>query len=177
MHGQALGEDEVVYVKTQLGFNPDDKFVVPDGVYEYFSECKSRGAQLEEEWNKLMRSYKDKYPKEAEELQRRISGKLIADWESLIPSKDKLPTEAQPTRKSSGIVLSALAPKDNSLMVGSADLLESTFVSWKGMSEFQNPASGLGDYSGRQIRYGIREHAMVGMGNGMAAYQKGCFLP
>lgn len=175
-HGQALGDDDVANVKKSLGFDPSEKFVVPQKVYEYFNDRKVRGVQLEKEWNGLMAEYSAKYPEESAELKARMEGKLPG-WESLVPPKKDLPTAAQPTRKSSGIMVQALAPKYKSFMIGSADLLESTFVSWDGMVEFQNPESGLGDYAGRQIRYGIREHAMVAMGNGLAAYHKGMILP
>ncbi|WVW83577.1 transketolase [Kwoniella bestiolae CBS 10118] len=177
-HGQALGDEEVAYVKTQLGFNPEDKFVIRSKAYEYFSECKSKGEQAEQEWNELFRQYQAKYPTEYSELNRRIKGEWASEgWQDLLPSKADLPHAAQPTRKSSGIVVQALVPKFNSFVAGSADLLESTFVSFKDQVEFQKPESGLGDYSGRQIRFGIREFAMVGLGNGIAAYQKGMFIP
>ena len=191
VHGQALGVDDVKYVKEQLGFDPEKKFVISDEVYKYFGECKSTGQKLEAEWNDLMGRYKQAHPELATELERRMSGKLV-DWEKDIPTKDQLPKEPTATRKSSGIVVQKLVPKDEAFMVGSADLLESTFVSWKDMVEFQKvsatirrgevidalqPDSGLGDYSGRQVRWGIREHAMVAAGNGLAAYQRGCFLP
>ncbi|KAG7527769.1 hypothetical protein FFLO_06611 [Filobasidium floriforme] len=177
-HGQALGDDEVAYVKSQLGFDPSQKFCIPDKVYDYFSGCKDKGAKAEREWDATMEQYASRYPDEYKELEFRRSGKFAPDgWEELLPAKDKLPQAAQPTRKSSGLAVQALVPKYNSFIAGSADLLESTFVNFDGQIEFQNPASGLGDYSGRQLRYGIREFAMVGLGNGMAAYQKGAFIP
>ncbi|WWC61577.1 transketolase [Kwoniella dejecticola CBS 10117] len=177
-HGQALGDDEVAYVKRQLGFKPEDKFVIPPKVYEYFSGIKAKGAKAEQEWNETYKQYRQRYPQEYEELSRRICGEWTAEaWQDALPSKAKLPQEPQPTRKSSGIVVQALAPKYKTFVAGSADLLESTFVNFKDQIEFQKPSSGLGDYSGRQIRYGIREFAMVGIGNGMAAYQKGAFIP
>lgn len=71
----------------------------------------------------------------------------------------------------------ALIPEDKTFLVGSADLCESTFVHWDNMVEFQNPKSGYGDYSGRQVRYGIREHAMVAAANGIAAWHKGAIIP
>ncbi|WWC70483.1 transketolase [Kwoniella pini CBS 10737] len=177
-HGQALGDDEVAYVKTQLGFKPEDRFVIPPKVYEYFSGIKDKGAKVEQQWNETFSQYRRKYPAEHEELSRRISGEWTTeDWQHSLPSKADLPQAAQPTRKSSGIVVQALAPKYKTFVAGSADLLESTFVNFKGQVEFQKPGSGLGDYSGRQIRYGIREFGMVGIGNGIAAYQKGAFIP
>lgn len=175
-HGQALGDDQVARVKTALGFDPADKFVVPDDVYAYWADVRTKGARAEAEWNALWESYQAAYPKEGAELRSRLAGRLEG-WESLVPPKSALPSAAQPTRKSSGIMVEALAPKYKSLMVGSADLLESTFVSWPGMEEFQAPSTGLGSFAGRQVRFGIREFAMVAVGNGLAAYHRGMVLP
>jgi dihydroxyacetone synthase len=177
-HGQALGDDEVSYVKQQLGFDPNQKFVIPDKVYQYFAECKTKGADAEKQWNELYGKYAQAHPDLHEELELRLSGKFAKDdWTKPLPAKKDLPQAEQPTRKSSGIVVQALAPKFKSFVAGSADLLESTFVNFDGQVEFQKPSSGLGDYSGRQIRYGIREFAMVGLGNGMAAFHKGMIIP
>ena len=137
VHGAALGEDDVVYVKTQLGFNPDAKFVIPPKVYEYFAECKTKGAKLESEWNEMFIRYKSAYPTEAKELERRLSGKLLDGWEGSLPKKEDLPKGLTATRKSSGIILNTLVPKDKTFVAGSADLIESTFVSFDGMTEFQ----------------------------------------
>ncbi|KAK8853030.1 transketolase [Kwoniella newhampshirensis] len=177
VHGAALGADDVEHVKKQLGFKPDEHFVIPPKVYDYFAEVKTEGAKLEAEWNDMMSKYKETYPTEAAELQRRMEGKLVDGWAATIPTKDKLPKDPIPTRKASGIMVQTLVPNDASFVAGSADLMESTFVNFKGQTEFQNPKLGNGDYSGRQIRYGIREFAMVAVGNGLAAYQKGMFIP
>jgi dihydroxyacetone synthase len=180
VHGAALGEEEVDYVKTQLGFDPAKHFYIPQKAYDYFADCKQKGQELEAEWNDAMAKYKQRYPEEEAELQRRIQGKLADNIESLfakLPTKDKLPQSPQPTRKASGIALNAIVPTNKSFVAGSADLMESTFVNFDGQVDFQKPSSGLGDYTGRQIRYGIREFAMAGIANGLAAYQKGMFLP
>lgn len=196
VHGAALGDEDVRHVKESLGFNPEDKFVIPPKVYDYFQECKPKGAAAESEWNKTMEQYAQKYPEEYKQLQLRLAGKFAEDnWRQLLPEKNALPTAPQPTRKSSGIAVQALVPKYNSFISGSADLMESTFVNFKDQVDFQNvshhpclsyhaltvfllqPESGLGDYTGRQIRWGIREHAMIGTANGYAAYQKGMFIP
>ncbi|WVR07287.1 transketolase [Kwoniella sp. DSM 27419] len=178
-HGQALGDDEVAYVKQQLGFDPKDKFVIPPKVYDYFAETRTKGAKAEQAWNDLFDRYKEKYPDLHAELVQRTQGRWAGgdNWQTALPSKSNLPQDPQPTRKSSGIAVQALVPGYSSFVAGSADLLESTFVSFKGQVEFQKPDSGLGDYSGRQIRYGIREFAMAGVGNGLAAYHKGMFIP
>ncbi|KAK7029588.1 hypothetical protein VNI00_014465 [Paramarasmius palmivorus] len=169
-HGQALGDDDVAHVKEQLGFSPTEKFVVPQQVYDHFSGIPAKGAAVQKEWDELAARYAEAYPTEYAELQRRLSGRLPEGWRDLLPKKEELPTAPQPTRKSSGIVIQTLAPKFPDFVAGSADLMESTFVNWKGMVDFQKPESGLGDYSGRQIRYGIREHSMAAIANGLAAY-------
>ena len=125
----------------------------------------------------MMGRYAKEYPEEHKELTRRLEGKLREGWEKDLPTKEQLPQEAIPTRKASGLVVQALVPKDDTFIAGSADLMESTFVNFKGQTLFQNPESGKGDYSGRQVHWGIREFAMVAAGNGMAGYQKGMFIP
>lgn len=176
-HGQALGDSDIAQLKTNLGFDPAVKFHIPPPVYDYFTPCKSRGAQIEKEWNDMYARYKEAHPTDEADLARRLRGELKEGWEQKVPAKSDLPKAAQPTRKSSGIMVQAMVPDDRTYMAGSADLLESTFVSWDGMVEFQKPDSGLGGYGGRQLRYGIREFAMCAIGNGMAAYQRGAILP
>lgn len=104
---------------------------------DYYKPCTARGAQDESTWNDLFASYASAHPDLHAELSRRISGSLPSDILSLLPPKHELPTAPQPTRKSSGIAVQAIVPKVNSFVAGSADLLESTFVSWDGMVEFQ----------------------------------------
>ena len=141
-HGAALGEDDVAYVKTQLGFHPDEMYIIPPKVYDYFAECKRRGARDEREWDEMMSNYSAKHPDKYADLKRRIDGKLRQGWEDDLPAKDELPKGPAPTRKSSGIVVESLVPKDKTFVAGSADLLESTFVSFSGMTEFQKVSSG-----------------------------------
>lgn len=175
-HGQALGDEQVAAVKRALGFDPAEDFAVPPSVYDYWAPVQTKGAVAEGAWDALWDAYQAAHPSEGAELAARMAGSRDG-WEALLPSKAALPAAPQPTRKASGIVVEALAPRYNSLMVGSADLLESTFVSWKGMEEFQAPSTGLGSYTGRQIRYGIREFAMTAVANGLAAYHANLILP
>ncbi|KAL0571491.1 hypothetical protein V5O48_010479 [Marasmius crinis-equi] len=169
-HGAALGEDDVRHVKAQLKFNPDEKFVVPSEVYSVFSHVSDRGQALQKSWTDLLAKYREKYPEDYADFARRLKGDLPSDWQSKLPKKEDLPQAAQPTRKSSGVVVKALVPHIKDFMVGSADLLESTFVSWDGMVEFQDPRTNRGNYAGRQIRYGIREFSMAAIANGMTAW-------
>lgn len=144
---------------------------------EYFRPVAKRGQEDETAWNSLYAKYAAAHPKEQAELEQRMSGNLPPEWRNELPPKSKLPTAPQPTRKSSGIAVEALVPKYKNFVAGSADLLESTFVNFENQVEFQHPETGLGDYSGRQIRYGIREFAMIGIANGLSAYHKGMFIP
>ncbi len=142
-HGAALGAEEVEYVKEQLGFGGDGSkpFHIPDEVYQYFSAKVEEGAKLEEDWEAQMKEYKAKYPEEEKELRMRLSGKWMKDEtlvNSLLPTKAQLPQDPQPTRKASGIVVQALVPGHKNFIAGSADLMESTFVSFPGQLEFQN---------------------------------------
>ncbi|KAF8151785.1 Transketolase, thiamine diphosphate binding domain-containing protein [Crassisporium funariophilum] len=177
VHGSALGEEDVQHVKESFGFDPKVKFHIPEEVYDYFKPVIQRGQDDEAAWNKLYAEYATAYPTEHAELQQRLTGKLPEGWRNDLPPKSALPTAAQATRKSSGIAVQALVPKYKNFMAGSADLMESTFVDFKGQVEFQSPETGLGDYHGRQIRFGIREFAMVGIANGLNAYQNGMIIP
>ncbi|OWB54621.1 transketolase activity protein [[Candida] boidinii] len=179
-HGAAFGDEGVRQVKLFNGFNPDEKFVVSDEVYEFFSDIKQRGITHENNWNRLFNSYKNTYPELGEELQNRIDGKLPKIWKDLIPKQ--FPIQDTPSRKSGGLVLNPIAENCNSFMVGVADLSPSVNMAWNGKKDFQNPniktTCGInGDYSGRYIHMGIREHAMCAIANGIAAYNKNTFIP
>lgn len=129
----------MAYVKTQLGFDPAQKFVIPDKAYEYFAECKIKGAKANEEWNAKFETYSKTYPALYKQLTDRMNGRFAPDgWETLLPAKKNLPQGEQPTRKSSGIAVQTLVPENNTFIAGSADLLESTFVNFDGQVEFQN---------------------------------------
>ncbi|GMF82472.1 unnamed protein product [[Candida] boidinii] len=167
-HGAAFGDEGVRQVKLFNGFNPDEKFVVSDEVYEFFSDIKQRGITHENNWNRLFNSYKNTYPELGEELQNRIDGKLPKIWKDLIPKQ--FPIQDTPSRKSGGLVLNPIAENCNSFMVGVADLSPSVNMAWNGKKDFQNPniktTCGInGDYSGRYIHMGIREHAMCAIAN------------
>lgn len=157
-HGAALGPEDTAGVKKLYGFDPEKTFHVSDEVYDYFKDFPERGAQQEKDWNALFEKYSAEYPELAQELQRRLLGQLPEGWQDMLPPKDQLPSAPQPTRKSSGIAVQAWAPKLQEFMIGAADLMAGTFIDWKDQVEFQNPKYGYGDFSGRQIRYGIREH-------------------
>ncbi|KAJ7470555.1 transketolase [Mycena latifolia] len=165
----ALKADDIVALKTKFGFSPDEKFHVPKETYAAYAEVAKRGAASEESWNALLASYGQKYPAEHAELTRRIAGKLPEGWEKSLPVY-KTSDAAQASRKLSEIVLTALSPVIPDLMGGSADLTSSNLTKVKGSTDFQPPSTKLGTYAGTYIRYGVREHAMGAIANGLTAY-------
>ncbi|KAH9171510.1 transketolase [Lactarius sanguifluus] len=169
VHGAPLKADDIVALKTKVGFNPGAAFQIPDEVYAAWSTIGKRGAALEEQWQSLLGSYAKSYPNEHAELTRRISGKLPAGWEKSLPVY-KSSDPAQASRKLSEIALTALTPALPDLLGGSADLTGSNLTKVKGSTDFQPQSTGLGSYKGTYIRYGVREHGMGAIANGLAAY-------
>ncbi|KDQ59477.1 hypothetical protein JAAARDRAFT_622289 [Jaapia argillacea MUCL 33604] len=169
VHGSPLKADDIKALKTKFGFNPEATFYVPEETYAAYAAAAKKGAALEQEWNKLLASYGQKYPKEYAELTRRISGKLPTGWEKSLPVY-KTSDAAQASRKLSEIVLTAVTPVLPELLGGSADLTGSNLTRTKAMVDFQPPSTGLGNYKGTYIRYGVREHGMGAIANGLAAY-------
>ncbi|KEF60678.1 transketolase [Exophiala aquamarina CBS 119918] len=181
-HGAAFGPAEVKNIKKGFGLDPDQHFYLPQDVKDFFGEIRSLGNSYQREWDAKINAYERAYPDLAREFTLRMQGKLTADWRALIPVKGDLPTTPTASRKSAGLICNQLATNLNHMMVGTADLTPSVNMSWKGHVDFQHPdlktACGLtGDYSGRYIHYGIREHAMTSIANGLAAFNKGTFLP
>ncbi|TVY36352.1 Dihydroxyacetone synthase [Lachnellula occidentalis] len=181
-HGAAFGAEDVANIKRSSGMDETKHFQVSEEVYEYFRAAKSRGRESEAEWHELVSGYRTKYPDLADEFALRMKGEFTENWEEIIPSKESFPTSPTPSRKSSGLVCNPLAEKIKNFMVGTADLTPSVNMVWNGKVDFQNPdlktTCGInGDYSGRYIHWGIREHAMASISNGLAAFNKGTILP
>lgn len=198
-HGVAFGTEDVRSIKQIFGMNPDEHFVLAETVYDFFREMTPRGQRLEEDWNSLVESYRDHYPDLHEEFMKRVRGECTDDWRSIIPAKEILPTTPTASRKSAGLVCNPLAAKLRNMMVGTADLSPSVNMIWKDKVDFQHVSDfpgtrhryqtdivqpdlkttcGInGDYSGRYIHWGIREHAMASISNGLAAFSKGTILP
>ncbi len=163
-HGSPLGEEEVKLTKKNLGWPEDSSFLIPDEVAEHFSSVKTKGKDEEEKWNKLFEEYKKKYPEDAEKFIKMMSGDFGDEW------KSKLPVFADEgkkiaTRSSSGKTLNAIAASLPLLVGGSADLHPST-------NTYMNDYGSIeaGQYESRNIHYGIREHGMCSILNGMALY-------
>ena len=160
-HGSPLGEEEVRLVKKIFGFDPDKNFFVPDEVLNHYHKAAQKSAENEKEWNELYKNYKIRHPDLAKEYETISSGKLPDGWE------DQLPTfktgEKMATRKASGKVLNAIADKLPQLIGGSADLAPSTDTNLDAYQSFSEKHP-----SGRNFHFGIREHAMGAVLNGMA---------
>ncbi|KAL7923719.1 putative transketolase [Trichoderma austrokoningii] len=181
-HGAAFGVDDVKRMKQAYGFNPEEQFIVGDEVREFFSELPSRGEQIVSQWNELVDRYKKEYPDISEEFQQRVDGRLPSHWKTLLPSPEALSDKPMATRASSGLMVNPLAKTFSSFMVGTADLSPSVHMAWDGKEDFQHPdlrtACGInGSYAGRYIHYGVREHAMCAISNGLAAFAPGTFIP
>ncbi len=166
-HGSPLGADEVRLVKEAYGWDPDRSFYVPDEAAAMFSRAIPRGEQLAEEWAARLRSYRDAFPADAAELERRLDGDLRPG------ATDGLATyavgEDLATRQASQAAIQALAEPVPELFGGAADLSESNLTDVKGGGDFS------ADDPGRNLRFGVREHAMGGIANGIAYH--GGFIP
>jgi transketolase len=161
-HGSPLGEEEVKLVKKFFGFDPEKFFTVPDEVLNFYQEVGKKGISKENDWNELYKKYKEKYPELATEYELLSSGKLPSGW------KDKLPVfktgeEKIATRKASGKVLNAIAGQLPWLIGGSADLSPSTDTDLADYESFSAE-----DRGGRNFHFGIREHCMGAVLNGIA---------
>jgi dihydroxyacetone synthase len=182
VHGAPLGKDDVASIKKNYGMDVDKHLEVAQETYDFFREAVPRGQQLESGWNQLLTSYSEKHPDLAAQFKKQMRGELLDDWTKYIPKKEDLPTAPTPSRKSAGAVCNPLAEHISNFMVGTADLTPSVNMAWKNKVDFQHPdlrtACGInGNYTGRYIHWGIREHAMASVSNGMAAFQKGAILP
>ncbi|HEV2832569.1 MAG TPA: transketolase, partial [Hanamia sp.] len=161
-HGSPLGKDEVRLVKENLGFNPDESFVVADEVLNYYREKGKAGIKKEADWNELYKKYKEKYPAEAAEYELFKSGNLPEGWKENLPVF-KPDEKGIATRKASGKMLNSIAANLPLLIGGSADLSPSTDTN---LNDFESFTSA--NHSGRNFHFGIREHAMGSVLNGMA---------
>lgn len=174
VHGNPLKAEDAKQVKTKFGFNPEESFVVPEEVYELYGKHASDGAAAEEAWNDLFKKYTSENKDAGADLSRRQTKKLPEGWEKCLPVY-KPTDKADATRKLSEKVLEDIHKAIPELLSGSADLTGSNNTRWKDAVDFQPPSLGIGDWSGRYLRYGVREHAMAGMMNGISAY--GTLIP
>ncbi len=163
-HGAPLGEDEVAMTKENLGWEYKEDFFVPDEVRADFEAAKGEGIIEEEKWKFKFEKYKGTYPELAKLYKAFMSGNLNDDWKKELPVYNDY-TKSIATRKISGEVIQKLKDIFPNMMGGSADLAGSNNTTMKGVPDFSPQ-----DYSGRNINFGIREHAMGAILNGMALY-------
>jgi transketolase len=166
VHGAALGGDEIALTRKNLGWEYEP-FVIPQDVLDHTRKAVERGAGYEDEWNKVFADYKAKYPQEAAEFERYVTSKLPDGWDKVLPTytaEDK----AAPTRKHSETCLNKLAAVLPELIGGSADLTHSNLTEIKGKGDFQK-----GQYQNPNIHFGVREHGMGAICNGIALHGSG----
>jgi transketolase len=178
-HGDPLGEEELLATKKALGWPTAEKFYLPEDAVESFRQAIPLGAEVEDQWRKRMEAYKAAFPQEAAEFESVISGKLPPGWDADLP-KWKPTDKPIATRAAGGEAINAIAKRVPNLVGGSADLNPSTRTSLKGLGDFQSPevsgpgtlgaVGGAWSYAGRNIAFGVREHAMGSAVNGMAAH-------
>ena len=178
-HGNPLGDDELLAAKKALGWGSQEKFYLPQDAVDFFRKIGEKGAKKQSEWGQRFDAYKQAFPKEAAELEGMIAGNLPSDWKNDLP---KWKPEDKPiaTRAAGGQVMNALSKHILNLIGGSADLNPSTNTALKGEGDFQPPeyvgpsaqgaVGGVWGYAGRNMAFGVREHAMGAAVNGMAAH-------
>lgn len=158
-HGTPLGEEEIKLTKEFYGWDPEKQFYIPEKALAQFRKAIEAGKKKEEKWNEKLAAYKLKFPELAAELENIRQGNFGEEWKNALPTF----TDAMATREASGKTLNAIVPFLPSMIGGSADLTPSNNTLVKGMGEFQSK-----NRAGRYIRYGVREHAMGAIMNGMA---------
>ena len=163
-HGEPLGKDEIALTKQAYGWPSTEPFHVPEGALAHWREAKSRGVALQKAWMDRFMAFTKAQPVAAKELGRRWHGDLPTGWEKTLPKFDATSGNVA-SRAASGTVLNAIAPALPELLGGSADLTGSNLTDVKGGALFSAE-----DRTGRNFRYGIREHGMGAIMNGMALH-------
>jgi transketolase len=177
-HGSPLGPDEVRAAKENLGWPAEPPFFLPDEALNHFRQAQVHGKQWEADWQEAFARYQEDYPEEAAGFKRAMAGRLPTGWARGLPTF----AGAEPiaTRKASGAVLQVLAAAIPELVGGSADLNPSTYTALPGLGDFQPPGwnpedkqgavGGEWGYAGRNLHFGVREHAMGAIAGGMALH-------
>jgi len=166
VHGSPLGKTEIEATRQNLGWEYPE-FVVPDDALSHMRKAVERGAKAQQEWDLLAADYKTKYPEEGALLERLLSGKLPEGWEKALPTYTP-ESKADATRNQSGATINAIANVLPEFIGGSADLAPSNKTLMKCSGDFQK-----GKYENRNVRFGVREHAMGAICNGIALYGAG----
>ncbi len=178
-HGSPLGADAVKQTKAKLGWPTEPTFLIPDDALAHFRAAGPQGEQAQAAWQQAMDAYATALPDLARELQQRLQGELPTGWDTDVPS---FPADAKgmATRVASGKIMNAIAPRLPALAGGSADLDPSTHTALKGQGDFNPPLpdgqscegsdGGGWSHAGRNVHFGVREHAMGAIVNGLAAH-------
>ncbi|KAF1976917.1 dihydroxyacetone synthase [Bimuria novae-zelandiae CBS 107.79] len=168
-HGAPLGKDNVAAMKKEYGWDTEKVFYIPDKVKKHVKE-----------WNDLLARNEKQHPDLAKTFKSRMTGELPPNWESMIPTS--FPSDPTPARKSNNMAVGEIFAKCPTFMVGTADLTPSVNMTWPNYEIFNppdlKPTSGKqGSYTGRYIHYGIREHVMAAIANGLAAFAPRTIIP
>jgi len=163
-HGEPLGAEEVKLTKEKLGWPLEPHFYIPDEALSHFRQAVEKGKEIEGRWETLLNAYMDAYPKEGEALKKLMNGDLPDDWAKDIPAFEA-DSKGMATRVASGTVLNSIAPHLPNLIGGSADLAPSNKTWIKDEDAFQK-----NNWAGRNFHFGVREHGMGSILNGMALH-------
>jgi transketolase len=163
-HGAPLGPDEVRGAKVNLGWRVDESFGIPGAVQDYFRQAVNRGGLAQAAWEDRFQAYREQYPDDAAEFERTQAGKLREAWDAELPTFTADDGKIA-TRKASGAAINAIAARSPELVGGSADLAESNLTDIKGQGWFDSAGA-----AGRNVHFGVREHAMGAALNGMALH-------
>ena len=178
-HGSPLGADEVAATKQNLGWPTTDAFYVPDEALNHFRKAVERGTRLEQDWLKRFDAYAHDHAELAAQFRRTQAGELVSGWDRDLPTfkAEDVKGGQMATRAAGGTVINAIAKALPELIGGSADLNPSTDTALKGFGDFESPGNQPGDrqgsvgsewsYAGRNMFYGVREHAMGSITNGL----------
>jgi len=163
-HGEPPGDEELNGAKQNLDWPVEPRFYIPEEVLAFYRQAVAAGEEIEGEWNETLDGYRQEHPELAAEIDRILAGKLPPDWDADIPA---FPADEKglATRASNGVVINAIAPRLPDLIGGSADLTGSTKTWIDGSPAFQPDSP-----EGRNLHYGVREHGMGAIVNGMATY-------
>ena len=183
-HGSPLGPEELEGAKQRFSWPTEPAFFVPDDVLSHFRQSLGSGKKVQDGWQEMFARYNEALPEAAAEFLRRMKGELPSDWEAVLPNFGDASKKIS-TRKASETIMQALAPRLPELMGGSADLNPSCLTWLKGCGDFQRPdpghtgipgeVGGGWNYGGRNIHFGVREHAMGAIAGGLAVH--GGILP
>ncbi|MFO7798971.1 MAG: transketolase [Rhodohalobacter sp.] len=163
-HGAPLGEEEIRLTKEKLGMDPDQKFHIDSDVLDEYRKAVDNGAKFEREWNNLFSEYEKANPAEGDNFKKHLSRALPEKWDDILPVFET-DEKGMATRKASGLVINELADHVENMIGGSADLTGSNKTDMDGKGIFSSD-----NFSGRNIHYGVREHAMGAALNGMALH-------